>query len=295
MDSAHGSNVTMAETKDHELEFNPRAAVTDVQQYILRAAERSAAARMALKCELDLRYGEGPLAICDVFSGVGETKAVHVFVHGGYWRGRDKNDYSFVGHLLAKHGIKTIVINYDLCPAVTVEYIVSQISEFFRWLTTSLVGESVRITASGHSAGAHLIAMADIAEQAQGTKGLPLDYAVLISGLYDLRPVVNISVNESIGLTTESASQLSPALYECGLSIPADVVVGGAESTAWIAQSQSYSQQNNLVTGCSVLDEHNHYSIMELLFSESTWLSRLLITRGLGLNNNKELNGICSC
>lgn len=289
---AHGSDVAMAPAKDHEIQFNPRAAVKDVDQYIQRAAERSAAARAALESELDLRYGEGPLATCDVFSGVGKTKAVHVFVHGGYWRGRDKEDYSFVAQLLVGHGIKTIVINYDLCPAVTVEYIVSQIRGFFRWLTTSLSGEPVRITASGHSAGAHLIAMADILEQAQGHGGLPIDHAVLISGLYDLRPVVNISVNESIRLTTESASQLSPALYEGGLSIPADIVVGGAESAAWIAQSQSYAQQNDLSTGCSVLDEHNHYSIMELLFSESTWLSQLLIARGLGFHNNKGFTGI---
>lgn len=271
----------MNQITDHEYQFNPRVAVGDVDPYIRRATAASATARDLFDADLDVRYGAGPLMTCDVFPAEAQDSPVHVFVHGGYWRGRDKADYSFLANTLVGEGITTVVVNYDLCPTVTVDAIVGEVMAFFQWLQNRFAPRHPRVVASGHSAGAHLIAMADIRQRQQGLAGLAIDHAVLISGLYDLRPVLKVSVNETIGLTAPMAEELSPALHGVRTSMPVDVVVGGAESQAWIGQSRDYARQVGALNGCRVLDGHDHYSIMEELMSTDTTLSRLLIDRSL--------------
>src|SRR3546814_16494903 len=97
----------------------------------------------------------------DIFPVANPSAPLHIFVHGGYWRARDKADYSFVADALAPHGISTIVINYDLCPEVQVSDIVEQVKRAFSWIrdTAGAYGcQAINMTASGHPAGAHLIA-----------------------------------------------------------------------------------------------------------------------------------------
>src|SRR3546814_8740380 len=67
--------------------------------------------------------------------------------------------YSFVAGALAPHGISTIVINYDLCPEVQGSDIVEQVKRAFSWIRDNAGAygcQAINMTASGHSAGAHL-------------------------------------------------------------------------------------------------------------------------------------------
>ena len=83
---------------------------------------------------------------------------MHVFFHGGYWRAQDKQNFAFVAAELVPRGITTVVVNYDLCPAVTLDQTVASAIEAFAWTGRSIAahgGDPARITLSGHSAGAH--------------------------------------------------------------------------------------------------------------------------------------------
>ncbi|MCP1676402.1 arylformamidase [Natronocella acetinitrilica] len=272
----------MSDPSDHEYQFNPRVAVGDVEPYTQRATEASATARQRLTAEYDVSYGDSPLMTCDIFPASSDDAPVHVFVHGGYWRGRDKADYSFLAGTLVPEGITTVVINYDLCPSVTVDVIVEEIGICFDWVRSRMGQSAKRLVASGHSAGAHLLAMADIRSQRGKANALGIDHAVLISGLYDLRPVLEVSVNETIGLTREFACQLSPSLYPLRPSMPVDIVVGGAESSSWVGQSRDYASHISARGGCRILEGHDHYSIMEEFMVPTSELSRLLIERSHG-------------
>src|SRR3546814_10981774 len=56
--------------------------------------------------------------------------------------------------------MSTIVINYDLCPEVQVSDIVEQVKRAFSWIRDNAGAygcQAINMTASGHSAGAHLI------------------------------------------------------------------------------------------------------------------------------------------
>jgi arylformamidase len=64
---------------------------------------------------------------------------------------------------------------------------------------------------------------------------------VLVSGVYDLRPLVHTSVNDVLGLDETAAADLSPVLHP---SVgDADVVVawGDNETDAFTTQSRGYA------------------------------------------------------
>ena len=77
-----------------EREYNLRAAFPDHPQWFARWAAESAAARARLAARLDLRYGSGPKQTIDLFPAENARGAL-LFVHGGYWRALDKNDFSW--------------------------------------------------------------------------------------------------------------------------------------------------------------------------------------------------------
>src|SRR3546814_16192885 len=68
------------------------------------------------------------------------------------------------------------------------------------------------MTAAGHSAGAHLIAAARSDRQhLDGPHA-----ALLISGIYELEPVLHISVNEEIRLQPDAVDAMSPMRHPPG-------------------------------------------------------------------------------
>ncbi|MEY3652516.1 MAG: hypothetical protein RL739_686, partial [Pseudomonadota bacterium] len=146
---------------DVETQFNPRRAVPNVDEHAARTQLLSQQARQRHEGIYNLRYGPGPLATLDVFKAAQAHAPVHVFLHGGYWRGRDKSDFSYLADALLPHGITTVVMNYDLCPHVELPAIVDQVAQGLAWVHDHAAdwgADPKRYSASGHSAGAHLIA-----------------------------------------------------------------------------------------------------------------------------------------
>lgn len=265
-----------------EYEYNPRKAVPNVEQFALRAAAISRATRSARACRLDLRYGPGPLATLDVFPAASTRAPLHVFLHGGYWRGRDKSDYSYVADALVPLGITTVVMNYDLCPQVELPAIVQQVREGFRWIhahAAELGGAADSITASGHSAGAHLIAAAlPTRTQAADASAMPRA-ALLVSGIYELEPVLAISVNQEIRLRPEQVDAMSPMRHPPAPGVSLAVAVGGRETASFVAQSARFAQVctgNGIACTYAEMPGHDHYSVMGLLETPDDPLARLI-------------------
>ncbi|MCE9681696.1 alpha/beta hydrolase [Halomonas alkalisoli] len=266
---------------NHEFQYNPRAYTGNVDSYLRRAALRSEEARAQLGGYLDIAYGASPLMKCDIFPASIENAPVHVFVHGGYWRGRDKRDYSYLARLLHKQEVTAVIANYDLCPMVTLDVIVDEIVTLFSWVKENAGkygGNPQAVIASGHSAGAHLVAMACSPNLIRHVPAGTISQGILISGLYELEPVLDVSVNKEVKLTKELAVRLSPLLNPPHSNLPLDIVVGGDESENWIAQSQAFYarlSEANTQHRLHRLEGHNHYSIMESLDSDDSYLSSL--------------------
>ena len=103
-------------------------------------------------------------------------------------------------------------------------------------------GNAGRISLSGHSAGAHLVAECLAHDwAAEGLDPTFVSHAVLISGIYDPRPVVQTSVNAEVQLTEDIAARRDVERRRVHVQCPATIFVGGLEPWHWIDQSYRYS------------------------------------------------------
>ncbi len=270
-----------AEQLEHQ--FNPRVTVPDHADYLDRRARAAADARRRLRAVYDVAYGPGPLERLDIFPGDRPMAPVQVYFHGGYWRAGDKDEFSHFAEPLVAAGALAVLVNYDLCPAVTVDRIVAESRRAIAWLYRNIAGhggDPARLHISGSSAGGQLAAMALAHDWA--AEGLPADLikgATVITGVHDLEPVLHISVNREIRLQPDAARRLSPIHHPPVHPTPVVVAVGGAESEAWIKQSRDYACACR-TAGCPTdyleIPGANHFSITGSLGDGAGTLQRAM-------------------
>ncbi|MFW2381604.1 MAG: alpha/beta hydrolase [Acidimicrobiales bacterium] len=239
-----------ADQAERAVAYSPSSCVADIQPYLDRYMSESSRVRSVVRFETH-RYGAGPRAELDVF-GAGKAR-VHVFIHGGYWQQLSKDDASFPAEPFTQAGITYIAVGYDLCPQVSLFEIEAEILEALRWVKSEF--SDAFITVSGSSAGAHLAAFA--------ARTVPVDRLVLLSGIYDLRPLVETYVNDVVGLSLSEAEELSPLLWSPP-QVPAVVVFGENETDAFKRQSTLYA--DHLGIPPREIAGRNHFDILHDLF-----------------------------
>jgi arylformamidase len=256
-----------------EREYNIRALVPQYQTIFSRWAAQSVATRALHACLLDLAYGDEPAERLDIFPAREEPSPLLVFIHGGYWRSMDKSDFSWLAPNFVRHGTTVALINYGLAPATPIEDSVRQTLAAIAWLYRKAERYGIdrnRIILCGHSAGAHLSAMALAALWPVYASDLPEDIikgVLAISGVYDLEPLVHAPfLNVDLKLNRERAATLSPVRYPPRADVPLTTAVGGAETsefhrqTALIGERWSQNRVRNVpLPGC------NHYDAIEAL------------------------------
>lgn len=269
--------------------YNNRQLVPDHALHFTRWAKASESVREQLPCQLNLAYGSQPGETLDIFPAGGASmnrKApVLVFVHGGYWRGLDKADHSFIAPEFTLAGACVVVLNYALCPAVSIPDIVRQMVHALAWTWRHVAdfgGDPERITVAGHSAGGHLATMLLAHDWAAHAPDLPpglVKNALSISGLYDLEPVRLTPFLKDLKLTPEQVGQASPALLPRPPQGTLYTVAGGDESGEFLRQNQLIQQAwgAQTVPVCEALPGLNHFSILETLVEPSHRLHRLAL------------------
>ena len=275
--------------EDLELEFNPRATVRDVDNRIAAYAAASATTRARLHSVLDVRYGSGEKETLDIFPADASNAPVHLFIHGGYWRAMDKSDYSFIADVFQPAGATTVLVNYDLCPDVTLDTIIAQTMRGIAWTWRNIAkhgGDPNRLYVSGNSAGGHLTAMA-LAHDWEA-EGLPADIikgAIPITGVFDCEPVPDITVNELVRLDRETARRLSPLRNPPRRALPVLVAVGGAEPRLWIGMSKNYAalcREHGIACEYMELPGHDHFDISRAVGDSESPLAQAML-RMMGL------------
>jgi len=270
---------------EHELQYNPQRAVPTFKDNQARRAPANERARASLDCHADLAYGDHPLHRLDFYPVPGIAGApVHVFLHGGYWRAQDKQNFAFIAAPLVAHGIAAAIVNYELCPASTLDGVVGSAIEAIAWTARHAAdhgGDPQRITLSGHSAGAHLGAAALATDWT--LRDLPADLvkgAVLISGIYDPAPAAATTVNEEIRLTPALARrhdyERAPVTARC----PVWIAAGGREPWHWIDQSYRYAHhlhRQGLDPGMLVLPGFHHFDILDPYMDADSDLMRRVL------------------
>ena len=269
---------------DIEQNFNARLTVPEYADHVARCRAATDAVKSRLHPETDLRYGPHELESLDWYRSGRSNAPVHVFIHGGFWRANDKKDFGLIAAPVSDAGADAVVINYPLCPEVSLDQVVQSVNSAIKWIwnrAADFRADMTDFTLSGHSAGAHLAAMVLAHDWvSEGLPPKPIRSAVLISGIYELQPVLQISVNrEKIHLTPDRVPFLSPMRRPpSGVSLL--LPVGGDEAPLWMRQSSDLAaavRDNGGYARYIEIPGRNHCNLMETFEDSASPLTRMTL------------------
>ena len=264
-----------------EQQYNNRAAVADFTDYLNSWLSRSEMFRATAEGCLNIPYGKSKRQLLDIFPLETSRKSpVHVFIHGGYWQALNKDSFSFMADAFNQQAECAVIINYDLCPAVSLAEIIQQLKQAMLWIYANIAdygGDPQRIQITGHSAGAHLLATLLTTNWSEsGLDNYPFQRLNALSGLYDLQPLLQTSVNKALLLDQTTAKQGSPLfsqLWKPSKSLSLNLMVGELESQEYKKQSQRLidSWQNQLDMSYMQLPATHHFSMLDKFLSSNVW------------------------
>ncbi|MBV1866414.1 MAG: alpha/beta hydrolase, partial [Marinosulfonomonas sp.] len=188
------------------------------------------------RARLNLPYGTGARQAMDIFYPSGKPEGLVFFIHGGYWRRFDRKAWSHLAAGATARGWAVAMPSYTLTPQVSISDITQEMVTALG-IAADLVAGPIAVT--GHSAGGHLAARLIC----DGV-GVPdsvterIRTCVPISGLFDLRPLIETDMNEDFGLDMAAAKAESP-IFHRPLATPRTTVwVGAEERPVFLDQSR---------------------------------------------------------
>ncbi|MGE0226218.1 MAG: alpha/beta hydrolase [Acetobacteraceae bacterium] len=216
---------------ERDAAYNNTGAVAD--SATLNAARE--AASYAFRAEhpghLDCPYGPRERNRIDLFPAADPQAPCLVFIHGGYWQ---RNSREMFASLIAgphARGWSAAVPGYTLAPGASLTDIVAEVNAALDWLAANGKAHGIAgpVVLSGWSAGGHLTAMC---------LGHPLVRAGLaISGIFELGPLRDTSLNDALRLTDEEVATLSPMRLPV-IPKPLAIAYGTAELPPLVGDSR---------------------------------------------------------
>ena len=251
-----------------ECEYSPASRVPDVQIYLDSYATRGVIAREMIKHQR-INYGDHKDEWLWYAPSVGaEHETLIIFVHGGFWRRLSADDGTFLTPGWHDSGYSVASINYSLCPSEPLDVLVDQTRRAIEFLSSR--HSPARTVLIGHSAGAHLVAMAMCHAVSTEFGG-----AILVSGIFDLEPIIFTSVNNAVKLNPSSARRLSPIHRAADApNTPILVIWGENETDEFKRQSSEFATAWSTVPGHNVattaeISSRNHFDILDELTTSS--------------------------
>ncbi|NKC32862.1 alpha/beta hydrolase [Falsiroseomonas selenitidurans] len=222
--------------------YDQRVWAPDMADWLARYRADTEAARAALRPAV-LSYGPHG---CDLYPAQGRPRGVLLHIHGGAWRAQSRADSGILAPAFCAAGFEVAVPDFSLLPARRLPDVVQELRDCVAWLRPR-----GPIHLSGHSSGAHLAAVL-ATEQ---------DFAsvTLVSGLYDLEPVLLSSRRDYVMLDAAEAAALSPLRHAARITAPVFLAWGTAESPEFIRQSAALAAALPQAA-CFVLPGVNHFA-----------------------------------
>lgn len=216
------------------------------------------------RIDTDVAYGTRPREKFDLVWPDSTPKGLAVFIHGGFWMRLDKNFWTDFAEGARANGWAVCLPSYSLTPEVRIHEITEQIGKAVT-AAASRVDGPIRL--SGHSAGGHLATrMLCTCGPLQESVRNRIEHTLSISGLHDLRPLLNTELNQILRMDLAEARAESAALAQPATAAPLTCWVGGGERPEFIRQTQLMNQMwagLDVPVGCEIEDDHNHFTILE--------------------------------
>lgn len=238
---------------DWSAEYDNVGNIEGAQDLMANWPNIASAFREGKSVETDISYASKDRNKFDLFHPEGISKGLFVFVHGGYWLRFDKSFWSQLSAGPLAKDYTVAMPSYTLCPDAKVSEITAEISQAIAAIAERVEGD---IILCGHSAGGHLVTRQICADSRLEPQILSrIKRVISISGVHDLRPLLNIVQNETINLDADEAHRESPALLQPHLNIPVDCIVGGDELPEFIRQNDLLA---NIWRGMGVETSSHH-------------------------------------
>ena len=252
-------------------QYSPSSCVpnADIGPFIEAYQSESDAAWAALSADANIgltsiRYGELDSQTIDVavHSNLPAPPPLLVYIHGGYWQLLSREESRFAAADALDQGWAFATIDYTLAPHASLSEIVAECCAAVRTLherAASLGFDAGRVFVSGSSAGAHLSAMValELGELVRGT--------VLVSGVFELEPLLATTINDAVGMDLAAAKQNSPLLFDV-LDFPASLIAyGDNETDEFKAQSAAFAERLRAAgTSVSLIEVagRNHFDVI---------------------------------
>ncbi|MBN3313452.1 CANT1 nucleotidase, partial [Atractosteus spatula] len=260
------------------------AADVVVQAHAASLKEGTDRARAVAQTFLNVPYGEGEREKLDIYVPTRPSLDLPlvIYIHGGYWQFLSKEESGFLAVPLVPKGIAVVAVGYDTAPKGDMDLMVSQV----RRSVASVVQQYSHISGvylCGHSAGAHLAAMVLCTDWSQYSTTPNIKGAFLVSGIYDLVPLMSTYVNDPLKMTEDvalrnSPMQLVPQLKQFSSGCEIVVAVAQHDSPEFRKQSLEFFQgleSSGLKVSFDDVPNTDHFNIIEQLVNEEYHLTQL--------------------
>ena len=258
-----------------DLAYNNSAAVPESGPMFKEWLIRSEKLRARYPEHLNLTYGSRSRNRIDYFS-VGKNTPVLVFIHGGFWQMRSKDDFAFLAESFLASGVSVAMVGYSLAPEATMDEIVAEAHAAIRYLTTQLPklgGDPQRMMVSGWSSGGHLASM--VVDEPSLLGG------VSISGIFELEPLLKSYINDKLNMDLAMAQRNSPILVLPKSSKQLDLFAGSAELPEMRRQTSDYASARRaagLPTRYAEIPDANHYTILNSMMNTGGTIHQAIMT-----------------
>ena len=217
----------------------------------LIAARRKIASESVLsRLGLPQRVAYGPTEVekLDIYKTRRQNAPVVIYIHGGAWRNGTAKDFAFPAEMFMNAGAHFVVPDFvqvqdaggSLLPMI------EQVRRAVTWVyknAASFGGDAEGIFITGHSSGAHLAGVTLVTDWVNDY-GLPPDVikgGLLVSGMYDLKPVRLSKRSEYVKFTDEIEEKLSSQRHLDKLNAPVIIAYGTQETPEFQRQSREFA------------------------------------------------------
>ena len=248
----------------------------------------SAAARRTMPPRTQ-QYGPDAQDLIDIFApppisqpGAHGTPIL-VFIHGGAWTRNTRLDASFAAPNLVGRGAAYLAPDFGSLKTLRLPDMVENCRRALEWTVrnaTGFGGDPNRVFLAGHSSGAHLAACVLITDWVG--RGLPADAikgALLMSGMYDLYPVLLSSRSSFLHVTAEEQAATSPIRHLDKIACPIAITSADEDSPEFKRQSAVFAdalQGMGRLASRTVVFNANHFQEGDKLGQADSDVSRAL-------------------
>jgi arylformamidase len=276
-----------------DAQYNNRARVPEHVELHAAYQAEGEAVLAEVDTRLDVSFGPSAEETLDIYLPKAPSGApVNVFLHGGYWFSRHKNDFRFLAQGVVPAGAILVIVNYALVPSVDLDELVRQCRAAVAWTfnnASTFGADPDKIFVSGHSAGGHLTAMMMATDWPAFADGLPADLVkggCAISGIYDIEPIRLTFMQETLGFTPEQVERNSPLSLSPATAAPLIVAVGGDESEEFLRQCETFADawgNKGITCETMVRPGLNHFTVLGEFADPEGGLTRAALKQmGLG-------------